>query len=99
MSARVSGTSSRCCSRSPLAGGLAPTLVATISAVIFCPALTKLALDLHVNLAMSGVRTVSGIFFQGFFCRNDQAHFALFTSGVARVKIGDKTGPLKEDDL
>ena len=45
------------------------------------------------------VCTVSGLFFQGFICLNDQAHFAWFTSGVARGQLGDKTGPLKEDDL
>ena len=38
------------------------------------------------------VCTVSGLFFQGFICLNDLAHFAWFTSGAARGQLGGSSG-------
>ena len=65
----------------------------------FCPALTKLALDLHVNFCLFVCLSVclSGCISGLFFCLNDQAHFAWFTSGVARGQLGGSSGA--EQDL
>ena len=60
----------------------------TSSPACFCPALTKLALDLHVNFCV--YVCISGLFFRGFHCLNDQAHFAWFTSGVAQGQLESK---------
>ena len=72
----------------------------------FCPALTKLALDLHVNLAMF-VCTVYGVrsFFSRLYLSKRPSSFWLIhfwgSSGAARLQNRTFEGrrPLTEDDL
>ena len=73
----------------------------------FCPALTKLALDLHVNLAMLFVVCLYGVrsFFSRLYLSKRPSSFCLIhfwgSSGAApgQNRTFEGRRPLKEDDL